>query len=173
MGEVVYYVATSLDGYIAAADGGVDWLDAVEHGGEDYGYASFFSSVDLMLMGRRTYDQARGFGPWPYGEVPCRIFTSRALEDPPPGVEATPLGPQEALRGIDTPWNRAWLVGGARLAASFRAAGLIDEYIVSIIPSVLGSGVPLFEGPGDIHSLRLIESKPYPSGVVQVRYRRA
>jgi dihydrofolate reductase len=172
MGDVVYYVATSLDGCIATSDGGVDWLSGFEPEGEDYGYGALLASVDLLLMGRATYDFARSVGPWPYGDRRCLVFTHRSAADPPTGVVVTALEPGEALADPRAPsWSRAWLVGGGTLAASFRSAGLIHEYIVSIIPVVLGSGIRLFEGPGALDRLTLVESRPFSSGVVQLRYR--
>ncbi len=69
MTEVVYYVAMSLDGCIATADGGVEWLAPFESGGEDRGYVDFYSSIDSLLMGSRTYEQILSFGDWPYGET--------------------------------------------------------------------------------------------------------
>jgi dihydrofolate reductase len=173
MGEIVYSVAASVDGYIATPDGGVEWLSAVEQKGEDHGYAEFIASIDLLLMGRATYDFARGFEPWVYQDMRCLVFTHRALPDPPPGATATDLQPAEALSGPDAPrWTRAWLVGGGKLAASFRRAGLITESIVSIVPVVLGAGIPLWDGPGPEERLDLVESKSFPSGLVQLRYRR-
>jgi dihydrofolate reductase len=69
-------------------------------------------------------------------------------------------------------YRRAWLVGGGKLAASFRAKGLITEYVVSIVPVVLGAGIPLFASRGPKEDLKLVESKSYPNGLVQLRYRR-
>jgi dihydrofolate reductase len=172
-GDIVYYVAASLDGYIATPEGGVDWLSAVEREGEDYGYGDFISSIDLLLMGRATYDFARSVDPWPYRDMRGLVFTHRPLPDPPPGVQATTRGPAEALSEPRAePWTRAWLVGGGKLAASFRAAGLITESIVSIVPVVLGEGIPLFDGSGPLEQLELVSSRSFPSGLVQNRYRR-
>ena len=75
--EIVYYVACSLDGFIATRDAGVDWLSTVEAEGEDYGYREFFDGVDAMLMGSRTYEQVLGFGQWPYGDKRCVVFSQR------------------------------------------------------------------------------------------------
>ena len=69
--------------------------------------------------------------------------------------------------------RRAWLVGGGVLAAAFRSQGLITEYIVSVVPVILGAGIPLFASAGSAESLKLAESRSYPSGLVQLRYVRA
>lgn len=171
--DLVYYVAVSLDGFIAAPDGSVDWLSAVAADGEDYGYGEFVDGVDAMVIGSRTYEQVLGFGDWPYGATPCWVMSSRALEPAGPDIVVTPDQPAEVMdelarQGV----RRAWLVGGGRLAASFRAAGLISEYLVSIIPVVLGGGIPLLAGPGPTELLELVDTRRFDSGVVALRYRR-
>lgn len=166
MAGMVYYVAASIDGYIATPDGGVDWLSPFQSPGQDYGYADFLASVDGLVIGRTTFDQVLGFGPWPYDGTPCRVVTTRPLPSPPPGVEAagSPIGAVEALGG-----GRLWLVGGTGLFQSCRSAGLIGEYWITVMPVLLGDGVPLFP-PGPSARLRLAGSRAFPNGVVQVRY---
>ena len=169
--DVIYYVATSLDGYIATPDGGVEWLMPFEKSGEDYGYAEFYASVDALLMGSATYEKALSFGDWPYGGKPCRVFSNRALTVPSPDVLMTDAAPKEVLNALSrSGCQRAWLVGGGALAASFRQQGLISEYIVSVIPVILGGGIPLFAPGGRPDNLNLLESKTYSTGVVQLRY---
>lgn len=172
--EIVYHVAASLDGFIAAADGGVEWLSGLDESATDHGLEAFYAELDGLILGRRTYEQVLGFGDWPYPGKPCWVMARSA---PPPGpvpseVTITPATPAEvaaeaAARGL----RRVWLVGGGGLAASFRAAGLIDEYLVAVIPMILGAGIPLFGAPGPLERLRLVESQAYPTGVVRLRYR--
>jgi dihydrofolate reductase len=172
MTEIIYYVAASLDGYIATPDGGVAWLSEFEGGETDYGYADFVASLDAVLMGRRTYEQVLTFGPWPYAGRPCWVFSRRELAPAAPEVTITSAEPQTvavemAAHGL----RRAWLVGGAELAASFRSAGLMTEYDVAIMPVILGAGIPLFAAPGPTDRLERIEATPYPNGVVMLCYR--
>lgn len=169
--EVVYYVASSLDGYIATPDGGLAWLAPFESSGEDYNYASFYASTDAVLLGSRTYEQALTFGEWPYPGKPAWVFSSRTLSSARDDVTVTDRTPVQVVaeleaRGVE----RAWLVGGGALAGSFREAGLITEYIVSVIPVILGGGVALFGGAGPTQRLRLVDTKSYPDGVLQARY---
>jgi len=167
MAEVVYYVAASVDGYIATPDGAVDWLSPFHTAGEDHGYAAFLATIGGIVMGRRTYDQVRGFGPWPYTAIDCRVVTSRPLPEAPDRV--TPVAsPVEALAG----WadRRVWLVGGTALLDGFRAARLVTEYHLFVMPVLLGAGVPLFH-VGPPASLRLVRVDRLPSGVVELRYR--
>ena len=158
--EIVYYVAASLDGLIATPDGGIDWLKPFEGGAEDYGYCEFYASIEAVLLGRATYETALRFPEWPYPGKPYWVF-SRSNGKTPRSVVA-----EMKTRGL----RRAWLVGGGKLAAAFRAEGLITQHIVSIIPLVLGAGIPLFDGPGPAQPLRLVHSRAYPSGIVQSRY---
>jgi len=159
--EIVYYVASSLDGFIATPDGGIDWLKPFEGGAEDYGYGEFYGSVEAVLMGRKTYEQCLQFPEWPYVGKPYWVFSKESGNTPSSVVK------EMQARGL----RRAWLVGGGKIAAAFRAEGLITEYIVSVIPVLLGSGIPLFDGPAPAEALRLLGTKPYEGGIVQLRYR--
>ena len=171
MMEVVYYAASSLDGFIADADGGIEWLSAYQGGQEDYGYADFYSSVQALIMGRVTFAQALGFGTWPYAGKPSWVFSHRAIAAPPQNVTVTARTPAEVLAEIEAGGiSRVWLVGGGELAASFRRDGLISEYIVSLIPVLLGSGVPLFGPPGPRERMTLAGCRSYENGLVQLSY---
>ena len=167
MPEVKLFIATSLDGFIAERDGGVDWLFT----DNDYGYTSFFDSIETLIMGRRTYEQVLGFGEWPYGEKPTYVFTRGAPGGDHPHVEfvSSDAGPLvEKLRHRSS--GDIWLVGGAALVSVFRELHLIDEYILSVHPVLLGDGIPLFERPQPRESLRLQEELSFESGLVQLRY---
>ena len=85
MARIVYYVAASLDGFIADSAGGVDWLPSGES--NDYRYAEFYAGVEALVMGRRTYDQALSFGEWPYPGKPAYVFTQSPPGDGPQGVQ--------------------------------------------------------------------------------------
>jgi dihydrofolate reductase len=174
MPEVILYIAASLDGYIARKDGGIDWLASVERPDTDYGYAPFYQSIDVALMGRKTWELALSFGEWPYPGKPSLVFTRQKLTSDRDDVTFTSASPEAALadlaaRGL----KRAWLVGGAELVAAFQKARLIDEYIVSVIPVILGAGIPLFLPTGVEQGLELVGSQRYPSGLVQMTYRPA
>ena len=186
MSQITLYIAASLDGYIADADGGVGWLPSGDGGsaGDDYGYAGFYAGVDAIVMGRRTYEQVRGFGvPWPYPGKPAYVFTNRPPDDGddarrPPEVQFIRCDAGAFVRDIAGRYaGIVWLVGGANLAEQFRAAGLIDEYRVFVIPVILGRGVPLFAGDCDAEggapptALRLEETQVFADGVAMLRYR--
>ncbi len=171
MPDVIYYVACSLDGYIATSDGRVDWLEPFQTGGEDYGFAEFYSSVDALVMGSGTYEFALEHGPWQSPDKPSWVFTQRELPVAHPSVTLTSDDPATviesfAARGL----KRVWLMGGGQLAASFRSSGLISRYIIAVVPIILGTGIPLFATAAGQDTLRLIEAKPYPNGLVQLSY---
>ena len=172
MGKITYYVAASLDGYIADANGGVDWLPQGDS--DDYGYADFYAGVDALVMGRRTYDQVLDFGEWPYAGKPVYIFTGHPPDDNPHGVEFVGADPTDFTQSVAPRYSGdIWLVGGANLAEQFRRAGLIDEYLIFVIPVILGRGIPLFGGDAPHTALELIETRSFDDGAVMLHYRSA
>ncbi|MBD1824139.1 dihydrofolate reductase [Cyanobacteria bacterium FACHB-DQ100] len=171
MTQVVYQVAVSIDGYIAASDGTVDWLADFQVEDNDYGYAEFYASIEALLMGSRTYEQVIGFGEWAYPGKPCWVISGRSLKVEQPEVRLTAKRPGEIIAELQAEnLKRVWLVGGGQLAASFRAQGFITEYMIAAIPTILGTGIPLFGATGTQETLKLVECKPYPGGVVLLRY---
>jgi dihydrofolate reductase len=164
------HIAASMDGFIARADGGLDWLDAVQRPGEDYGFAAFFASVEALLLGRNTWEVARRFEPWPYGEKRCVVLTNRPAEGTHGELfhagDPAPLLARLHAEGV----KRAYVDGGVTVAR-FLAAGLIDDITVSLIPVLLGDGIRLFPGGHGERLLELTGSRSFPSGLVQVDYR--
>ena len=172
--QLIYYVAVSLDGFVAPVDGGVDWLAPYNTGDEDYGFGEFYRSVDVLIEGSKTYEQALTFDAWPHPGKPCWVLTSRELASRQPEVRFSSAAPSALVDHLSRQGHkRVWLVGGPELAASFRATGLISEYVLSVVPVLLGAGKPLFAGAGPVEGVRLVESKQYSSGLVQLRYLRA
>jgi dihydrofolate reductase len=172
--EIIYYVATSLDGFIATVDGGVNWLTPFQELGEDYGFATIQESVDAVLMGSGTYEKVLEFGGDPLGAMgkPCWVFSKRQLSVLSSAVKLTSASPEDVVGELlARGFTEVWLMGGTGLASSFRAANLISEYSLGLMPVILGTGIPLFESPGPSARLTLIESRSHPSGVVQLRYR--
>ena len=172
MARIIYYVAASVDGFIADSSGGVDWLPDGES--DDCRYTEFYGDVEALVMGRRTYDQVLSFGAWPYLGKSAYVFTNVPPGDrpPPPEVRFVRGSVIEFAREISERHSgTVWLVGGADLADQFRQSGLIDEYRVFVIPIVLGQGIPLFGGPGAPTRLELESAHPHADGAVQLRYR--
>ena len=171
--DIAYYVAASLDGYIAGPDGGIDWLAPFETPREDYGYAAFYAGIDAVVLGRRTYELSLSFDEWPYAGKRVWVLSRTLPAAETPQATVTAASPREVAAAMENAGlRRAWLVGGGETAGAFRAAGLITEYIVSVIPVVLGGGVPLFAANGPREQLILTSSEPYDNGLVQLRYLR-
>ena len=171
MGKITYFVAASLDGFIADAEGGVNWLPDGEP--DDHRYDDFYANVQALAMGRRTYDQVLGFGEWPYPGKPAYVFTHSPPPDGPEGVRFFQGSAEQFARDVAAQHSGAvWLVGGADLADQFRQAGLIDAYLVFVIPVILGRGVSMFGGPGPHTALELVSTESYPDGLVKLHYRR-
>ena len=172
--KVTLYIATSIDGYIAGQNDALDWLDSIEHGGEDYGYGKFYDSVDGLIMGSRTYEIIRSFGEWPYPGKVSRICSSRNLKLPESDDILLSKGPEDALGAFEQEGRKhIWLVGCGALVSYFLERDLLHEIIWSIVPVFLGEGVPLFPvfEPAQC-SFDLESSSAFESGMVQIVYKR-
>lgn len=145
--KITYYVAASLDGFIARSDGCVDWLESFHQNDDDYGYAAYYNSVDALVMGRATYEQVLGFGDWAYPDKPTFILTSRSLTTDRNDVKMVATTDQLIDELNQSGYKHVWLVGGGKAASTFLQAGILDELIVSYIPVALGSGIQLFSVP--------------------------
>ncbi len=163
-----YLVAMSLDGFIADKKGGVAWLDAFH--GADYGMAAFFREIDTMVMGRKTLEVAMKLGPWPRSKNRTIVLSSRTIRSLPPGVE-TSNDAAGLIKELRTSKGKdIWIMGGGITAQTFSKNGALDEINVSIMPLLLGSGIPLF---GKSTHLKLIDSNTFANGVVQAIYQPA
>jgi len=166
--RVIVYIAASVDGRIATADGGIEWLKPYESA--DYGFDSFMKGIDGIVMGRTTYDQVRGFGAWPYDGAPVMVLTSRRLADPAEGVEAA-KSPRAAIARLEALGaRRIWNVGGGKTIGAFFDIGAVDELRLFTIPLVLGAGPMLVAGTRRPATLRLAEHKLHAHGVVEQRF---
>lgn len=177
MPETVLYIASSVDGYIAAPDGSVAWLDAFQD--TDYGYEAFYASIETVVMGRTTYEQVREFPvPWPYADRRS-VIVSRSLPIGPvadlPNVTVKTGDDLPALvkRLMENATGDLWLVGGTETLRGFLAANLVDRYIITVLPILLGDGIRLFP-PLTTQETRLaLESaKPFTNGAVVFDYHR-
>lgn len=167
------YAAVSLDGYLADAEGGVGWLAPFES--EHYGTEAFIAEIGTVLTGRATYDQARGFGDWPYAGKRVVVLTRRPLDAAPPeGVEAASgdLAMLVARLRRETSHGDIWLLGGATVAQACLALGAVDTIELFIMPVTLGAGMPLFAPGGLPSGWRLEATRDWPNSVLAVRYAR-
>jgi dihydrofolate reductase len=169
------FIATSLDGYIARVDGDISWLLSRDNPGEDHGFESFIKNMDGIIMGRGTLEKALEFPSWPYPKPVVVLSQNLTASDVPEHLQGKvrildrkPRAVMEMLS--QEGWKWAYVDGGL-LIQSFIQEKLIDDLVITTVPVLIGRGRPLF-GPltADV-SLTLLESKHFPSGLVQSRYR--
>jgi dihydrofolate reductase len=170
--RILGYIATSLDGFIATEDDGLDWLFAyndLDLGEHDY--RRFIKRIRTLVMGRGTYDfLARDDSPWTYGEQRVLVVTSRPIP--------SPKGPLETRQDVDALISElrdlddgdVWMLGGGKLQMAFLERGALDEIEIYVMPELIGGGKPLFPPTGFRGRLRLLSAKALDRGCVRLHY---
>jgi dihydrofolate reductase len=171
--KIIVHIATSADGYIARPDGDIEWLSERPPPKGFYGMGKFMKSIDAKVLGRKTYDLSVQMGATFDTKTPHYVFSRRpAPASVPAGVEfisETIGGFAKRLRtgkGKDI-----WIMGGGEIIASFLDEGAIDDFIISVIPTFIGEGIPLIAQRHRHVPLRLQSVRRFPDGVVQVHYK--
>jgi dihydrofolate reductase len=164
------FVGTSLDGFIARANGDFDFLPP--GGGEPHGYEEFMASVDALVMGRNTFDTVLKFDAWPYGEKPVFVLSTRPLAPAPPGavVERMSGAPAEIVSRLAARGIGHIYVDGGITVQRFLQAGLIQSLTITRVPVLIGTGIPLFGALQHDVLLRHVATRHYASGLVQSEY---
>lgn len=165
------FCGVSVDGFLARPDDALDFLDA--GGQEPHGFEEFYASVDVVVMGRKTFEVVLKFGEWPYAKKPVIVLSSRPLDFSgiKGGIIERMSGePAEIVAHIEARgFKHAYIDGGVTIQR-FLAAGLIDRLVISRVPVLIGAGIPLFGPvPRDI-GLRHIATRSYKGGLVQSEY---
>lgn len=175
--KIIVYIATSADGFIARSDGSVDWLDRPSPKGQ-YGMGVFYKSIDTILWGRKTCDVALDFQkkgiPGSVFDTTIKnyVFTRGPLPSAPPaGVEFV----NEPITAFTKRLRKQkgkhiWMMGGAGIIGSFLDEGEIDEFMIHVIPTFIGEGIPLIAPRRRTVPLRLISSTKFPDGVMKLHY---
>lgn len=164
------FVGTSVDGFIARSNGAFDFLQGDAE--KDNGYEEFFATVDVLVMGRNTYDVVLAFPKWFYGSKPVFVLSSRPLPPAPGGavVEQISGAPAEVLRQLEARGYQHAYVDGGLTVQSFLRAGLIDRIVITRVPVLIGSGISLF-GPLDADvRLTHVATRQLGGGAVQCEY---
>jgi dihydrofolate reductase len=164
------FVGVSLDGFMARPDGRLDFLPP--GGGEPHGYDEFMATVDALVIGRKTFETVLGFDTWPYGGKPVVVLSTQSLATAPPGalVERMSGDPADIVSQCAARGLRHIYVDGGITIQRFLAAGLIQRLIITRVPVLIGTGIPLFGAlPRDI-VLRHVATRQYASGLVQSEY---
>ncbi len=176
------YIAMSLDGFIARENGDLDWLPGSHEGqsqnnemdDEDYGYQEFMDSVDVLVMGRFTYEFVLSTGQWPYGSKRVVVLSSKlGLEsgDMPETVEVRSGSPTQLVKELEESGAKHLYIDGGKTIQGFLNAGLIQEMIITRIPIIIGQGIPLFGPLNEDLKLQHIETRSFANGFVQSKYR--
>ena len=169
------FIGTSLDGFIARKNDDIAWLTDYPTLGEDHGFNAHMARVDGVVMGRGTYEVIKHMRPWYYSKPVVVLSTSLTQADIPEEiadkVEVMKATPEEAMRTLgERGWKAAYVDGGS-VIQSFLRAGLIEDLVISRIPVLIGEGISLF-GPLDADlMLEHVDTKAFPSGLVQSLYR--
>ena len=161
--KIKVFIAVSLDGYIATADDSLTWLTSVQGEG-DNGYGAFMKHVDTVVMGRRTYEwllREVGRDHFPYQGLACYVLSSGQPHEDGLATFTNETAEHLAARLLAAPGGDVWLVGGGKLLHDFNASRLVDEWIVTIAPVILGGGIPLFRDAGVTSYLTLSDVTRY------------
>jgi dihydrofolate reductase len=164
------FVGTSLDGFIARANGSFDFLPS--GGGEPHGYDEFMATVDALVVGRKTYETVLALGAWPYGSKPTFVLSTRSLAPAPVGamVERMSGSPVEVVSQLVKRGIRHAYVDGGVTIQRFLEAGLIQRLTITRVPVLIGTGIPLFGAIARDITLRHIATQQYASGLVKSEY---
>lgn len=164
------FIGTSLDGFIARANGEYDFLPP--GGGEPHGYEEFMATVDALVIGRKTFETVLALDAWPYGEKPVFVLSTRLLAPAPVGavVERMSGTPDEIVSQLAARGIRHIYVDGGITIQRFLQAGLIQRLIITRVPVLIGGGIPLFGAVSCDILLRHVGTRQYASGLVQSEY---
>lgn len=176
MRKIIVYIATSADGFIARKDGAVDWLDRPRPKG-NYGMGEFYNSIDTIILGRKTYDFVVQFVregksiPKSKNDPKHYVFSRRPPRKVLPGFEFVKEPIKEFAQGLRKGKGKdIWMMGGGGTIASFLDEGEIDEFIIHVIPILIGEGIPLIAPRHLTVPLKLLSTKKYSDGVVRLHY---
>lgn len=169
--KISVFVGTSVDGFIARPDGGLDFLPP--GGGEPHGYDEFIATVDTIVIGRKTFEIVLAFPAWPYGKKRVVVLSSgpldlSAVRD---GVVEQMAGPPaDVVARLAATGAQHLYVDGGITVQRFLRAGLVQRLVITRVPVLIGEGIPLFGPvPRDIR-LRHVATRQYASGLVQSEY---
>ncbi len=165
MTRILVYIATSLDGFVARENGSIDWLPE----DSESSYDAFYKSIDTVIMGKTMYEQVLTFGEYPYKDKKSFVFT-RTSKNSDDNVEFVSDIEKFVQEGFPGAGKNIWLVGGAKIIASFLKIGIVDEIITTIIPVLLGKGIPLFQNIENETKLELVKIEKYDQ-LVDLHYK--
>ena len=166
MRKIILFIASSLDGYITRENGNIDWLPK----NTSSGYDNFIKSVDTVIMGKKTYDQILTFEDYPYKDKKSFIFTRSNDYSKNENIKFVHDVDELVKLILPNSGTKIWLIGGSEIISTFVNLDFVDEIILSIIPIVLGKGIPLFQNIKKEVKLELIKTTNYDA-LVELHYK--
>jgi len=168
------YIAQSIDGYIARENGSIDWLDQLPNPMKtDHGYTAFFEEVKTVVMGRKTYEAILAFDvPWPYTNCKTFVVSNDATYEVHHESISLTTDVVQLVESLKKQPGNTWVVGGGKLVGAFLKADAFDTLIITVIPIMLGAGIPLFPAIDIERWYTLYDAKPYPTGAINLTYQK-
>lgn len=168
------FIATTLDGFIARENGDIDWLLKHDQADEDHGYDDFIKDIDVIVMGRGTYESVRSMGDWFYNR-PVLVLSAQLAQQAVPSelagkVSFSDKSPEQAVAMLQSEGARRVYVDGGRIIQSFLELDMISDMVITRVPILLGTGRPLFGGGQRDVALAHRGTRSFPSGLVQSHY---
>lgn len=175
MRKLSLFIATSLDGYIAKPNDDLNFLKLVEKQGEDYGYAEFTAGIDTIIIGRKTYDYVlKEIGSSHYDNGQRDVYVITRTEKPGIGRTTFYTGNlTELVKQLKSESGKnIYCDGGAEIVNELLKSDLIDEFIISVVPVLVGEGTRLFKDGRPEQQLEFVNSKTFETGLIQLKYKR-
>ena len=172
--KVIIHMVCSLDGFIAKKDGDISWMQSTDHyeKGEvltDEDIVKYLERIGCYVMGSKTYEHALELG-WPYGDKPVVVLTHRDLKSDKSNVEFHSGNLKKLVKQLKSKYENTWMVGGAHVTKEFLHLNLADEIIITVMPLILGDGIPFFNQIEQEHRLHLKEVTAFLDGMVEMTY---
>lgn len=170
--QIILYIAMSLDGYIAQPNDDLSFLSTVAKEGEDYGYTDFISSVDTVIVGRKTYEWVMNqVGEFPHADKNAYVITRTAR----PAIGKTVFYTSDLTELVNKlkaeNGKNIYCDGGAEVVNELLKKDLLDEIIISVIPILVGNGTRLFKDSRPEQKLKLVNVKTFDTGLTQLHYK--
>lgn len=173
--KVLLYISMSLDGFIAAKDDDLSWLSIVQNGDEDYGYAEMMKGTDTYIVGNKTYHVIRSLtgGEFPQAKTHQCYIVTRGEQTNKENITFYNGDLKNLIQQLKVQGGKdIYCDGGGTIVQLLMKDNLIDEYIISVIPVILGDGIRLFKGGIEGIAIEHVETKSFSSGLVQMRYQK-
>jgi dihydrofolate reductase len=172
--DICVFIATSIDGYIAESNGGMDWLLEIDNNGIDTGYETYIQNIDAIIMGRNTFDFVKNIDPWPYN-IPVYVLTKtlKIIDSRLKYKIALIKGtPKELMNEMENKKYKRIYIDGGKTIQGFLKEDLVTEMTITTVAKTLGNGIRLFGEENEIKEFDIVEFKKLSNKMVQTKYKR-